>query len=215
MNLEKNWQKPNPHQEIEEGIAEYKQEKQEKEEKNNILENDDDLYIKERYNGNNFELKNVDKLSEKISEKIYDWYEEAMKRRNREPLSKESFISHFFWNNNFDQSICFGNDEKGYLLGSNKYGAFVPSHFAPKTIRGGYDLLAALGNSEQIPAILAVTEDLNDTLKKMPSWNTLEIDENFMTYFREELIKKKIMYNDHPAVQRVMQGLLIEFLNQN
>lgn len=212
MNIEKNWNKFSPNEikdEIEQGAEEYF------EEKNKKLEINDDLVIKERLNGHDYELKSAGKILEEVSgDDLYDWYAEAMGKRNREPLEKESFIGHFFEGNNLDQSISFGNKEKGYLLGYNKYGTFIPSHFAPKTMRGGYDLFTALGNSTEIPSVLAITEDLSETLSKMPCWHNLEIDKELLSVFRGELVKKEIMYNSHPAVKRLMMGLLLEYTNQ-
>ncbi len=214
MYNENNWNKPDPKQikeEIEMGVEEYNKKI---EEMDKTLEVTEDLLIKERFNGHDFELINTDKILDDVSaDEVYTWYSEAMQRRDREPLSKESFIGHFFQDGNIEASLCFGNKEKGYLLGFNKYGTFVPSHFAPKTLRGGYDLFSALGSSENIPAILSITEDLSETLSKMPSWHKLEIEKEIISFFRNKEIKKEIMYNSHPAVKKVMMGLLLEYTN--
>jgi hypothetical protein len=138
-----------------------------------------------------------------------------MQRRERQPLSKDSFVCHFFEREGFDDTFSYGDNEKGYLLGFQKFGVFIPSHFTPKTLRGGYDLLKELGDSDTIPAILAITEDLAKTLKKMPTWHRIEIGEDVQSYFRGELVKKDIYYNSHPEVQNLMMGLMLEYLNKN
>src|SRR5690606_313935 len=67
---------------------------------------------------------------------LYDNYANAMRRNkmvNRQPLSKESFENHFFNGGNHEESVAFGNQESGFILGSRlKEGLFVPSHFAPE-----------------------------------------------------------------------------------
>lgn len=190
---------------------------------NDILENDGKDIEKafvapslEKFANNDFDFKLTKELLNEVSPgEIYSWYSAAMKRRGREPLTEDSFISHFFEREGFDETFSYGDIEKGYLLGFKKFGVFVPSHFAPKTLRGGYDLLKELGEGDTMPAILAITEDLADTLKKMPSWHKIEIDKDILSYFRGELVKKDIYYNSHPEVQNLMMGLMLEYLNKN
>lgn len=213
MNLEKFWNHPNNQQnkkQIEEDILEFQQ--------NNDLIDDDakfdsnseqcgDSWVK--FNNTNEVLKDVSK------EDLYSWYSSAMERRSREPLHEDSFYNHFFEGASYDETFAYGGKEKGYLLGFDKFGVFTPTHFAPKTLRGGYDLFNSLGESKNIPAILAITEDLADTLEKISSWHKLEIDKNILSFFRGEIVKKEIFYNSHPEVKNLMMGLLLEYLNSN
>lgn len=143
---------------------------------------------------------------------LYDWYSRAMRRRNREPLSEEGFIGHFFESGSAEATYCFGDPERGYLLGVVNYGVFIPTHFAPKSIRTGYELMKELGGSEEIPAVLAITEDLAETLKKMPEWQA--VDTHFLARFREELAEKQIVHNSHPGVRRLIVGLMSEYLER-
>ena len=59
---------------------------------------------------------------------------------------------------------------------------------------------------------MSVTEDLGETLSKMPSWQTLDI--GFLASFREELKEKKIVYNSHPDTKNLMLGLVSEYLEE-
>lgn len=144
-------------------------------------------------------------------EEIHEWYAAAISRRDREPLELERFRGHFE-GMSFDQTFAFGERGKGYLLGYLKYGVFVPTHFAPKTMRGGYELMKHLGESANVPAVMSVTEDLEETLSKMPSWQTLDI--GFLASFREELAEKKIVYNSHPDTKNLMLGLVSKYLEE-
>ena len=144
-------------------------------------------------------------------QEVYEWYAAAISRRDREPLNKSNFVAHFEGMSS-DPTYAFGDREKGFLLGYLKYGVFVPTHFSPKTMRGGYTLIKNLGDSSDIPSILAITEDLEETLSKMPSWKTLNVD--FLSRFRNELHNKKIMYNSHPDVKNLMLGLVSEYLEE-
>ena len=144
-------------------------------------------------------------------DEIHEWYASAILRRDREPLESERFVGHF-GGMSLDPTFAFGEREKGYLLGYLKYGVFVPTHFAPKTMRGGYELMKRLGESTSVPAVMSITEDLKDTLSKMPSWQLLDI--GFLASFREELSEKQIVYNSHPDTKNLMLGLVSEYLEE-
>ncbi len=144
-------------------------------------------------------------------DEVYDWYAVAISRRGREPLEREAFINHFEGYST-DETFAYGESEKGYLLGYVKYGVFVPTHFAPRTMRGGYFLMKELGDSPRVPAVLAVTEDLAETLSKMPAWQKLDVD--FLAAFRSEVVGKTIMYNTHPDTKNLMLGLVAEYLEE-
>ena len=144
-------------------------------------------------------------------DEIHEWYASAILRRDREPLESERFVGHF-GGMSLDPTFAFGEREKGYLLGYLKYGVFVPTHFAPKTMRGGYELMKRLGESTSVPAVMSITEDLKDTISKMPSWQLLDI--GFLASFREELSEKQIVYNSHPDTKNLMLGLVSEYLEE-
>lgn len=136
---------------------------------------------------------------------IHKWYSDAMQRRNRAALDQDRFESIFAYENYDKSRFAFGSAEKGFLFGDVLNGVFVPSHFAPRTMRGGYEVIRDLGQSPHIPAVMAVTEDLKDTLEKMPSWKVLDF--TFIGFFRGQFIPKKIVYNSHPDTEGLLPSL--------
>lgn len=157
--------------------------------------------------------KEIIKDKPELAEEIYSWYEKAIERRGREPLEEERFIAHFFRDGSRGETFYYGDLEKGFLFGFEKYGVFVPTHFAPKTIRGGYELVKKLGESNSIPAVMSITPDLTDTISKMPSWHVMDL--SFLSSFRDEILNKNIVYNDHPNVKNLMLGLVNEYLEES
>jgi len=143
---------------------------------------------------------------------IYECYAKAMMRRNREPLGRDSFEAHFFEGGSYDTPYMYGDQEKGYLLGYVRYGVFIPSHFAPRSIRKGYEMMKELGASFETPVVMSVTDDLAETLKKMPEWNI--VDTSFLTRFRGKETEKMIAYNSHPNTKQLMFGLLYDYLQE-
>ena len=148
-----------------------------------------------------------------LAEEIYGWYKNAIERRNREPLEETRFIKHFFGRPDVDTTLSFGNNEQGYLLGFQKHGIFIPTHFAPKTIRGGYELIKELGEGKAVPAVMSVTPDLTDTISKIPSWHVADM--SLLSQFRNELAEKEIVYNSHPKVLNLMPALIEEYLEES
>lgn len=135
---------------------------------------------------------------------LYSWYENAMRRRGREPLDEDSFSSHFFSMPATD-GMVYGNKETGYLLGYERSGVFIPSHFAPKTLRQGYQLLKRLGQSGK-DAVLFITEDLADTLSKMPEWKIEDMQ--LPAEFRGEVVMKRIAHNHIKDFQSKVEKFL-------
>jgi hypothetical protein len=140
---------------------------------------------------------------------VYAWYSTAMKRRSREPLSAGRFIAHFEGMSS-DPTFAFGDGRVGYILGFVQNSIFIPTHFAPRTLRGGYELLTRLGESADIPVVMAITDDLASTIEKMPSWKKLDIDLHLP--FRSELVAKKVVYNSNPRVPELMLGIVSEYI---
>jgi hypothetical protein len=118
---------------------------------------------------------------EKGVEMVHGWYCAAMTRRNnadgepRAALEYDRFYNHFFNNESTQESLMYGNIDDGYLLGSTFDNFFHVSHFAPKTLKGGYRLLKNLGEDTKVPTILTITEYLIQTIKKMEGWNYSEM----------------------------------------
>ncbi len=143
---------------------------------------------------------------------LYEWYSTAMQRREREPLEQERFERHFFEGASLDTPMGYGNKNDGYLLGGIRQNIFIPTHFAPKTIRGGYNLFKNLGESNNVSAVVAITEDLAETLVKLPSWKKLDF--TIPANFRDELASKIIMYNSNPETEKNLMSLAAEFIQE-
>jgi hypothetical protein len=151
-------------------------------------------------------------IDEEFASTVWGWYAKAMQRRDRESLEEDRFINHFL-ETSFDPTFAFGSKEKGFLLGYQKYGVFIPTHFAPATLRGGYDLMKNLGQSKDVPACVSITDDLAQTLSKMPSWTIHDL--SFLSSFRGENVEKKIAFNSHPSTKQLLLGLLEDYLEEN
>ena len=156
--------------------------------------------------GQLFEMRGVDLHD------VYEWYVKSIIRRDREPLEEERFISHFE-GLSFDPTYAFGDLKRGFILGYCKHGLFVPTHFAQKTMRGGYDLMKDLGESLDIPVVMSVTPDLQETLLKLDSWHV--VDEELTAFFRDKLETKKIVYNSHPETETLMAELMNDYLKES
>lgn len=132
---------------------------------------------------------------------IYDNYATAMERRNRVPLSEESFRHHFFEGGSYDEPVIFGDKNNGCILGCKIKGVFVPSHFAPTSFMGGGRLIRNLLKSD-IPTALFITEDLKKTIMKMKGWKALPV--NIKTEFRGEEVNKVMVVNKWEAVSKLI-----------
>ncbi len=135
-----------------------------------------------------------------LMEEIYEYYAAAIERRGREPLNQNSFENHFFNHGNYNESLAYGADKDGYLLGSSVDGVFVPTHFAPKTLRGGYRLMKELVDSP-IPVSLFITKDLVDTVEKMPGWKVLPF--HMTVPFRDQVVEKTMVVNRWEAIPKL------------
>lgn len=149
---------------------------------------------------------------EEKAKEIFEWYEKAITRRGREALGSANFMYHFFTGGSFEKNYMYGDEDDGYVLGIVRHGVFIPSHFAPRSMRGGYNLIKNLGESQEIPTVLAITDDLAKTIGKMPSWHNLGI--SFPAVFRDEVHNKQIVYNSHPDVQNLLPLLVEDYLNE-
>lgn len=61
-----------------------------------------------------------------------------------------------------------------------------------------------------MPAILVITEDLIETIKKMSTWKI--IDMKFPVKFRGETHIKGVAYNSYPEIENLMTKALEEYL---
>jgi hypothetical protein len=148
--------------------------------------------------GNLFEM-TQQTFSGEEQEALYCAYARAISRRGRIPLEESRFYGHFFEGGSADQPIAYGDWSRGFLLGcvDSDLGIFTPTHFAPLTMRGGYDLFRDLGESTTIPAVVAITADLEETLSKMPCWHPFNLPKPLMaTFHTGEELKKSLMHNE-------------------
>jgi len=191
--------------EIVDGLDEYQMNKSSKEEE--IVE--EEVVVPKELEGTN---KFAEECGEMIDE-IYEWYSKAMSRKEgRWVLEKERFINHFFNGGSLDDTYMFGDSNRGYLLGFSKRGVFMPTHFAPKSIRKGYDLIKELGSSKEIPVVMAITEDLVETIKDIPGWKS--VDSSILVNFWNNQYEKQIVYNSHPNIEKLMPKLLEDCLEE-
>lgn len=130
-------------------------------------------------------------------EVIHRNYAEAMRRRGREPLGEESFYRHFFAGESREKTAMYGDKNDGYLLGHESGGVFVPTHFAPSGLKAGYRLIKELMDSG-IPTALFITDDLVQTIQKLPRWKVTPIKLN--QTFRGKDISKQLVINNWRAV---------------
>lgn len=185
-------------EDVETGVAEHEANKTERRQEAEM-----------RYNQ---ELHTTDEMFDRIGpdgiEEVYEWYRTAMERRDRVPLDEFGFIQHFFQGGSLEPTYAYGDPDKGYLLGYDKNGLFIPTHFAPKTLMGAYGLLQDLGSHKEIPSVMAITDDLAKTIAKIPSWKVFDVP--FPGVFRGEFVKKKLAYNEHPDTEKLGAEILKE-----
>ncbi len=142
-------------------------------------------------------------------ETIYQWYADAISRRDREPISKESFIHHFFEGGAWESTYAKGDMEKGFIFGYYKFDIFIPTHFAPKSIRTGYELFKEMADDSEVAVATTVTDDLAETLLKMKGWNKLNVP--LFAYFNSELQKKVLVYNNSKGIKFKLAKLMLDF----
>jgi hypothetical protein len=119
------------------------------------------------------------------------------RKSGRNALFYEDFVRHFFLEGSYEETKIFGNDDKGYLLGSNIEGTFVPSHFAPASLKSGASLINDL-NVNHVSTCFFIPEDLRDTILKLDGWK-------FINYpipmnFRGDVLIKYPVFNDYKAL---------------
>lgn len=150
----------------------------------------------------------LEMYGEDFADEIYQWYKKAIERRDREPLEEYRFSDHFFGKERRQRNYMFGDYQRGYLLGEYRDGVFIPTHFAPRSLRKGYELIKELG-SGQLPAVMLITEDIAKTLQKMPAWKIEDLE--IPRSFRGEDVKKKIAHNQFPDVEEKLQKLATKY----
>jgi hypothetical protein len=160
----------------------------------------------------NFDFPNLD--IERIYKKMYIKYKNAMERKEgRSPLPFTGFVKHYFEENFYnDTRKIFGNDEKGYLLGMEENGIFIPMHFAPANLRLGASLINDL-NVNNIPTCFFIPEDLRDTIVKLPGWKTINYP--IPMNFRGKTSIKYPVFNNLRAVLEIIKKEYSKFKDRN
>jgi hypothetical protein len=157
----------------------------------------------------------VDIYGEGMIDQAYDWYSKAMNRRERKEMEYDYFVYHFFKGGSYKPTCFYGNSSRGFILGTveDKNEVFAISHFAPKSLRKGYELMKELGASQDIPAIMFVTDDLVKTINKMPEWNITQIQ--FPMFFRGGMVMKTVVYNSYPGLGNMVKEKADKYLSEN
>jgi hypothetical protein len=126
----------------------------------------------------------------------YCW---AMNRkRSGSCLDWDSFYNYTFNVANYirhNNSVVFG-----IVYNMDGVEVFVPSHFAPYGIKGGYALMNMLRN---INTILCVTEDLSNMAMKM---GFKMIIENVPANFRGNVIQKNILCSNNVLYKKIQKN---------
>lgn len=89
---------------------------------------------------------------------------------------------------------------ENYIFGYPGSNLFVPSHFAPSTMKGGVELIKKIGNSKS-PAVFSVTEDLSPMLEKS---GFIKIGEHPQT-FGGTVSNKHMMVNKATSVEDLLE----------
>lgn len=119
---------------------------------------------------------------------IHKWYDLAMsKRRPDSSLNYDSFVSHFNWGLYQNTCFIFGNYKLGFILGNIRDGFYIPSHFAPRTMKSGVKLLKKFSEEN---VVMFITDDLSKTISKMKEYHNTGVTIN--CFFRNELVTKYI-----------------------
>ena len=131
-------------------------------------------------------------MGEELEFRFYDWmesqlfeiwenYKKAIERRGREALEEERFI---YYASNHAYCVREGDS---YMFGGERRGMFIPSHFCPSGLKGGYRLLKELLGYWNV--CFFVTEDLVPMLSKAGYWVT---PIKFKSEFRNEVTEKRV-----------------------
>lgn len=126
------------------------------------------------------------------AEKLFDQYANAMNRRR-------SYLYYGFPQRMTETPYGFRLGEN-YIFGYPGSNLFVPSHFAPSTMKGGVELIKKIGNSKN-PAVFSVTEDLSPMLEKS---GFIKIGEH-PQIFGGTVSNKHIMVNKATSVEDLLE----------
>lgn len=137
-------------------------------------------------------------VAERVASVAHKWYTAAMTRRRSYTLEKGRFIAHVTG----EDVVCFGNLKDGLLFGFEREGAFVVSHYAPRTQRGGVRLIKRA--QKELSLAFFIPDDLGVMLEKMGFYT---LAQTFPTVFGEEVMVKKLWTNCGLVLDRVMTDI--------
>ena len=130
---------------------------------------------------------------------IYSQYKNAMGRRRPESVLED----YKFFNYILNHALCF-NYGDSYIFGQYNNGYFKVSHFAPSTMREGYEMLKELSTFDNV--IFTVTDDLSPMLQKIGLYGNHKAV--ISMFFRNELVQKQIYTSDRELLDYYVQQII-------
>ena len=130
---------------------------------------------------------------------IWKQYADAMGRERPDSVLD---IERFVYYIKSYPNIMLYEDAGSYVIGHYRNGFFKPSHFAPKNIRAGVQLINSLVKYDNI--IFAVTGDLKNMLVKMGLFTTDSLI--IPMIFRDMVVEKSIVFTN----PEIMANILIK-----
>ena len=150
------------------------------------------------YNGDDINDYFDELTKDTVFNEIYQQYYKSMGRRR--DGSQLDIISFFKYLDNYAYIYVF-NDS--YLIGQMQNGLFHISHFAPKSLRGGMDILNDIASYNNI--VFAVTDDLGPMLQKIGLYGDSKAV--VPMFFRNMLVLKHIYTTDKRLINSLLSTL--------
>lgn len=130
---------------------------------------------------------------------IYRQYRDAMGRRRPDSVLEDYRFYYYIT----QRAMCF-NYGNSYLFGQFSNGYFKVSHFAPASMREGYEMLKEISKYDNV--IFTVTSDLAPMLKKIGFYGN--DNAKIMMFFRNELVNKQIYTTDRELLDFYVQHII-------
>lgn len=131
--------------------------------------------------------------------KIYAQYKNSMGRR-RPGSALQDYRFYYYITT---RAMCF-NYGNSYVFGNFTNGYFKVSHFAPASMREGYEMLKELSTYDNV--IFTVTSDLSPMLKKIGFYGN--DNAKIMMFFRNELVNKHLFTTDRELLDYYVQHII-------
>lgn len=139
---------------------------------------------------------------------IHSNYEKAMNRkREGSALDFDSFYNYI--TQDHVHNFQFG---ESFVFGSYENGIFFPSHFAPKNLKEGVELIKEL---YKYNVVLFVPEDLSKMAESIGFW---KIATNIPTDFRGKKVMKNVLVSNRyiiPKLKQMLNKFNLNFLNRS